>query len=263
MDCCPICLDFIDEKDTRDEIMYDILVSKGHENCHRQCFVSFVDNQIHSQYAGVCKPIYCPCAHENNIKRIVPFTDWKLVVEVPLVIKYFDVSQSLLQLMCSKCHKLTNLTIPFNEQGNAIFDLLYENDLFEVFLNDFESYRDGSYSPMEFYDILNSVYFDLKGKSSNEIDVIICSVLQLIEDPERAVNLYLRHLNRFPKILTPCCNELHCFKCHTRGFHENQTCEMNLATLDIDVVSCISCNITLTKGDGKFSSILSLRQYQH
>ena len=47
-----------------------------------------------------------------------------------------------------------------------------------------------------------------------------------------------------------CCNREHCFKCRIKDYHEGKSCMENTESLDHSVVSCPSCGISLTKGDG-------------
>ena len=51
-------------------------------------------------------------------------------------------------------------------------------------------------------------------------------------------------------LLTACCSREHCFKCRIKDFHDGKSCMENTESLDHSVVSCPSCGISLTKGDG-------------
>lgn len=79
---------------------------------------------------------------------------------------------------------------------------------------------------------------------------IFINVLKLIPDPERRANFHLRYLRDRPRIKTACCNREHCFKCRIKDYHEGKSCTENIESLDHSVVSCPSCGISLTKGDG-------------
>jgi hypothetical protein len=95
-------------------------------------------------------------------------------------------------------------------------------DLFEKFLSpeDIELCRQGIFSPLE--------------------EKYIKPTLLLFCDVERRLCLQLGFYRKFPKIVTTCCAENHCFMCKVYGHHEDMTCE-EMQQNEIGILAQVSC----------------------
>jgi hypothetical protein len=136
-------------------------------------------------------------------------------------------AESLLVILCGKCHKINNLRIEFlditfhNKNQNQHISMFSDN---KISLDDF--------------------YIQINPEN-------IYSILTSISNPERRVSLHLRYLKDYPCIFTTCCHSEHCFQCRLKPYHHNKKCiEMNLSELDNSIVTCPDCSIQLIKGDG-------------
>jgi hypothetical protein len=77
------------------------------------------------------------------------------------------------------------------------------------------------------------------------------TVLQLISDVERRCTLHLTALRRDPKIVTPCCGEMYCFKCKIASHHDGMTCEeVQQMELEVECQFCPWCGIATQKTEG-------------
>lgn len=217
--------------------------------------VRYLSNQLFCAlgFPGSCPSIFCPCSHPKGIKPIIKYSKWKVLVKSH---KFKENAQSLLSMLCSGCHVPRNLFIKYTDEtyqtSGTFFDQkINDPDISKAFADSINLYEGGLLSSTQFYDRVRYQYFpELQTIREEESWALFKTILQLIEDPERSVNLHLCHLKHFPKVWTPCCNQMHCFRCRTKGYHEGETCEQNIAKLDMSIVPCPSCGVFLTKGDG-------------
>lgn len=198
----------------------------------------------------------CPCTHPDKKRRILRFSTWKSISSSESFKKYNANAESLLAFLCSNCHVLRPIKVPFLEEDcvkakEALREILKDDGKYGSFLQDIDTFNFGECTVQDLYDKISSQYFtDIQSNEDKDAWTIIKYILQIIEDPERQASLHLRHLKLRPRIWTPCCNKEHCFRCRTKDFHTGKSCEQNTKSLDSTIVPCPACGLYLTKGDG-------------
>lgn len=211
--------------------------------------------------------MYCPCVHAAKPRPNLNFHVWSNeangLVSSELVAKYQALAESVLNFLCSCCHKKGTLLVKPNLQqscnnealsvvnaalNSATASMMDLRTLFEQRMN---LYCAGRITPDIFYkEIIDELISDFTTKADDKAWEIFKNVLSLIEDPERRCNLQLRYYRSRPRVWTRCCNTEHCFKCNTKGYHEGKSCELNMSVLDSSINSCPSCGVAIVKGDG-------------
>lgn len=75
-------------------------------------------------------------------------------------------------------------------------------------------------------------------------------ILHCIKDAEKRANMHLRYLRDRPFIMTECCRKKHCFRCKSKDWHTKKSCVENCSAADVDILPCLHCGLSLTRGDG-------------
>lgn len=133
---CPICL-------MEPEESLNLCSDKSHEACCRNCYISYIESQIHSAYMGTCPVINCPSAahvkhrvqssaassltspidatatssgtrDKKRKRKLIPFESWKNIVPSQLQSKYTSLAQSLLAFLCGGCHAQKTLDLGYD-----------------------------------------------------------------------------------------------------------------------------------------------------
>lgn len=251
---CQICRD--ETYDISNPYVKNMCKDQTHSGFHKDCIEAYVSSKVNQGFPGSCPAIYCPCIHDDKIRRLLIYNRWKDLVPPSVSSTYNRNAESLLGFLCGQCHTLRSVLVPFTADDYAksleYFQTTYR-DIFEVALlvEDVNDYSSGEINAVVFYIKFTSNYFpQLSTMDDKDAWKIMKNLLALIEDPERRACLQLRHLFLRPRFYTPCCSKEHCFRCRTKDFHNGKTCEENINSLDSSIVPCPSCGVCLTKGDG-------------
>jgi hypothetical protein len=250
---CPVCFD--DVSITSEEYIISCH-DTSHPGFHRECLCHYIQSKVSEGFPGACPSINCPCEHVDKKRKILRFPTWNKIVPTELSQKFRANAESLLAFLCSNCHVLRTISVPYVEEEvikskETLRDKMGNIPKYEAFLIDLDQYSLGEMNVLELYDKISSLYFqEFQTGEDKDVWVIFKLILQIIEDPERRANLHLRHLKIRPRMWTPCCTKEHCFRCRTKDFHTGKTCEQNTKALDSTIVPCPSCGLYLTKGDG-------------
>jgi len=245
---CVLCLDDVDVNNP--DVYVDACPDDSHPGFHKECLLQYIDSKVKMGFPGSCPSMLCPCLHSGNSKRVLRYSVWK-----PLDKRnsqcYHENANTLLGILCSSCDVPCNLSISYDHDAAVQYEKMKRPDIYDSFADDLLKYEHGVLTASEFYStLLNQHFPEFKSGIDSEVWKSFKFILQILEDPERRVNLHLCHLKYFPRIWTPCCNQNHCFRCRTKGFHTGVTCEQNIMTMDMSIVSCPACGVFLTKGDG-------------
>jgi hypothetical protein len=168
-----------------------------------------------------------------------------------LYAKYCNNAQALMKLRCGCCHETCGLFYSEEESGDVIpvtpeDRLNHLNDILSTFafnqhqqilyLRSWLLFNKGKLST----DTFTTILYDLFEKSLSSEDIKSCCgngnfapledkyvkpTLLLFCDVERRLCSQLGFYRKFPKIMTTCCGEGHCFMCKVYGHHEEMTCE--------------------------------------
>ena len=178
--------------------------------------------------------------------------------------RYSNLANSVLIFLCGACHNSKSIAvdsslISVQEAEIKVLEKLLaiskSRDMdFEQYKSQFfrhlHEYCSGVISVEIFFDHCRRHFHELSNGTEAEAMQILSNILRLISNPERRNLLHLRFLNERPRFYTPCCSRLHCFRCKTKDFHDDKTCEENTLTLDSSIFACPNCNIHLAKADG-------------
>lgn len=250
---CLICFDDISIHDERYITACNDIT---HPGFHRECLCLYIQSKVSEGFPGACPSMNCPCEHVDKKRRILKFPVWNKLVSTQISQKFKANAESLLAFLCSNCHVLRTIAVPYVEEEcikskDLIREKLGDIPTTEAFLLDVNQYNDGEITVHELYEKISTVYFqEFQTGEDKDVWNTFKLILSIIEDPERRANLHLRHLKIRPRMWTPCCTKEHCFRCRTKDFHTGKTCEQNTKALDSTIVPCPSCGLFLTKGDG-------------
>lgn len=238
----------------------------------KTCFVHYLNNKVSTSFSGTCPILFCP----SHSKTIIDYSDLSSIIPNELTAKYEKLADSLLMFLCGGCHISKSLCVessPFtcatakdkltlvletsslsnntsmNTSMSTSTELTTDQRL-QQYLSDLIAYSTGKLSLDEFHLKLQSHFIILKTGNNIEAWEVFINILRMIRNPERRNSLHLRYLRERPKFYTPCCSRAHCFRCKTKEFHENKSCEENTAELDGNILPCPACGITLAKADG-------------
>lgn len=83
------------------------------------------------------------------------------------------------------------------------------------------------------------------------LNLVMAPILSLLCDVERRLCAQLGLFRKYPKIVTRCCYEPHCFMCKVYGHHEDITCEqMQEQEIGIDAQFCPACGVPTLRTEG-------------
>jgi hypothetical protein len=166
--------------------------------------------------------------------------------------KYLRNAKALMKLRCGNCHQTCdlfygsldeawneNFAIPTTpeERLNLLDDILRPLTKQDqvVFLRTWLLFNKGKLST----ETLTTIFYDLFSQFLSEEETTACQsegvfvpleqlirpTLLLFCDIERRLCAQLGFYRKFPKIVTTCCDESHCFMCKVYGHHEGATCQ--------------------------------------
>lgn len=259
---CPCCLNKLNDTGAVDQntqentaVITNLCCDRGHA-LHKECLVALIESNIESTPVGSCLPFYCPFLHDKD-KRILNYEVWKQVMRKEIASKYQTQANSLLIILCGSCHsnKTLAVTISDSSLSDSISFLrgnhFNSDEEFQHFENRLRLYEFNEVKLEEFYQEIFLKFDQLKIMEDKESWSLFKNILLLIQNPERRNNLHLRYLRDRPRIWTNCCQKEHCFRCKTKDYHTNKTCETNLMSFgDCCVLNCPQCAIPLVKSDG-------------
>jgi hypothetical protein len=230
-----------------------------------ECFGNHITIKITDAYMGTCPVITCPGLHGPSHKdTVLDFAEWSDlnkngVIPVSTIQKYEELAKSLLSFLCSSCHKMNSLHVPYNslaaERIKAMESLTasdkYIGASSSALKECLDAYNVGRMSADEAHAMINDSLFATAGLSDKDCwGLIFEKLLGTIHNPERRANLHLRYIRSRPRCWTRCCQREHCFRCRSKDFHEGKSCEEMVDTLDNNMLECPACGIFLVKGDG-------------
>lgn len=251
--CC-VCLD---PSDTLIQLCHDPISAKF--TC-RPCLLQYMDQKLSQAFPGACPPLSCPC----HGKQLMDFTKLIELLPYEYIQRYSHLANSILFFLCGACHNSRSIAVEYNPSSVQEAESKVLENLLSVskaqgvdfesckshFLTHLHEYCSGLVNVETFFEYCRRTFQELSNGTETEAMQILSNILRLIQNPERRNLLHLRFLNERPRFYTPCCTRLHCFRCKTKDFHDDKTCEENTSTLDSSIIACPSCNIHLAKADG-------------
>jgi hypothetical protein len=230
------------------------------------CTKSYITNIISNAGNGSCPPITCPMLHSDKKKRILKYEKWKNIVSPDILNKHATLSSTVLHLLCGGCHNQRSIGVKFIECDIDKYKAKIDNEILScqkddnnnnnniikyLFYDELQQYINGEQNVDEFYNSITNKYLPMM-KTGKDKDVLELfeNILKIIIDPERRSLLHLRHLRVRSRIWTRCCNRMHCFRCRTKDYHENRTCNEIVGALDGSIIECPSCHTSLVKSEG-------------
>ena len=252
----PICCICLETTDTFIHVCNEIPTKM---TC-KDCLLQYIEQKLSSAFPGTCPALTCPC----HSKRLMEFQKLIEILPYDHIQRYSQLANTLLIFLCGACHNSKSMAIEYNpanvqEAEMKVFDKILEvakaKEIdFEAhkiqFLGHFNEYCSGIITVESFFDICRDYFHELCNGTESDAMQTLSNLLRLIQNPERRNLLHLRFLNERPRFYTPCCSRLHCFRCKTKDFHDDKTCEENTLTLDSSIIACPNCNIHLAKADG-------------
>jgi hypothetical protein len=262
---CPICYETqVSAEKTKSSLTCPCKdVKESHDVICGSCYSSHINIKIMDAYMGTCPVISCPGLHSPSSGTILDYGEWtdsKLGIVTPAnAQKYEELAKSLLSFLCSSCHKMNSLCVPYVSSDNEREDIVKSICVSDKFIGGTESvlldclkhYVVGAISADEAFHTLTTSIFSTTLLSDRDCwSLIFEKLLSIIANPERRANLHLRYIRSRPRCWTRCCVREHCFRCRTKEYHEGKTCEEMVDTLDNNMLECPTCGIFLVKGDG-------------
>jgi hypothetical protein len=186
---------------------------------------------------------------------------------------YESNANALLKMRCGSCHESVGLFYNIENNHFVIKNFDQRKMILENLLNDMDEkeklsflqcwigYCAGKFSAQVFVENLLNVCFASENadfdeaKSNGLLDRSVMDVIRnallLLNDIERRFTAQLCIFRQFPKILTPCCNEAHCFMCKVYGHHEGSTCEeIQSQEIGIEAQYCPGCGVPTLRTEG-------------
>lgn len=235
---CAICFEQVDT-------IYDHRIclnsdDPSHTPICKTCMIKHIELSVSDMYNGICKPIFCPTCVDKQTKPILKFSsgwkDWKLLQHTKT--QYLRLAQNLVTFRCNNCHN-DNCYDPATQTNN--FQPINDDpDLMTILTN---------YCHNKI-DIFTAYNYISQYSNDNNIDII--KLIASIENPERRINLFLKHMKIFPYVYSNCCKFLHCFRCKMAMMeNEDHVCDTleNSNNMN-DIAQCPNCSIVLVKSDG-------------
>lgn len=208
-------------------------LNKSHEPICATCMKSQVEIAIGDMYNGICRPLFCTTCQDTN-KPILTYKKWKKLVNHDRYDRYEKLALHLVTFRCGQCHNETCV------------DPIYvvSNTFCKTTNQIIGQYTCGKLSISHTYDQL------VRQCTENNFDIV--QIIASIANPERRVNLFLKHMNSFPYVYTKCCKALHCFKCKVmiHGSKDHICSNLENVSEMNDLSQCPNCNIILVKSEG-------------
>ena len=217
----------------------------------RECFISYMRDKFSNSFPGACPPLTCPC-HRH---MIMDYAKWTEVVPPDFVTKYTALANSTMMFLCGGCHVSRSIAVEFSsssckEASAKLGQLLGDTNKVTELQEEIVSFSAGLLKLNVFFLKCKEILQTYLLRPEAESWQVFVNILLLIANPERRNSLHIRYLLERPKFYTPCCVRVHCFRCKTKDFHEDRSCEDNTSLLDGSLLPCPSCGISLTKADG-------------
>jgi hypothetical protein len=233
----------------------DLRAQENRFSCCVSCFNQYLETKFATAYEGSCPSLTCPfCTSTSDLKCLIS-EEIFVKSSGALYHKYSSLASSLLSIQCSSCHtrKTVFISTPDDAATGAasatLRSTIQNYDQFQMVL---KSYDQGIVPIRTFFDQITAIYCPslLSERNDRSAFAIMKNILLLIKNSERRANLHLRYIQFRPRVWSPCCDTAMCFKCKTKSFHEDQTCEEVTSTLSNDMLPCGQCGVSLVKGDG-------------